>query len=111
MIAAIAGGHGLGQLDGLRADLATRLGVDAPGVDVLAQHPDLKAKVDGMTLSREDALERIEQNKAEAPYLMYDAVMDEATRDEHAAWDGTVLPVSDPWWNTHTPPILQVVAR
>jgi len=47
----------LEQLDGLRADLATRLGVDAPGVDVLAQHPDLKAKVDGMTLSREDALE------------------------------------------------------
>lgn len=47
----------LEQLDGLRADLATRLGVDAPGVDVLAQHADLKAKVDGMTLSREDALE------------------------------------------------------
>lgn len=47
----------LEQLDGLRADLATRLGVDAPGIDVLAQHPDLKAKVDGMTLSREDALE------------------------------------------------------
>lgn len=47
----------LQQLDGLRADLATRLGVDAPGVDVLAQHADLKAKVDNMTLSREDALE------------------------------------------------------
>lgn len=47
----------LQQLDGLRADLATRLGVDAPGIDVLDQHPDLKAKVDGMTLSREDALE------------------------------------------------------
>lgn len=47
----------LEQLDGLRADLATRLGVDAPGVDVLAQHADLKAKVDNMTLSREDALE------------------------------------------------------
>lgn len=48
--------------------------------------------------------QEIQDNKAEAPYLMYDAVGDEATRDEHAAWDGTVLPVDDPWWQTHTPP-------
>ena len=47
---------------------------------------------------------QIEATAAEAPYLMYDAVDDEATRDEHAAWDGVVLPVGDPWWNTHTPP-------
>ena len=45
------------RLDNIRADIATRLGVDAPGVDVLAAHPDLKAKVDAMTLTKEDALE------------------------------------------------------
>ena len=45
------------QLDGLRADLATRLGVDAPGVDPLSRHADLAAKVENMTLSREDPLE------------------------------------------------------
>lgn len=58
----------LEQLDGLRADLATRLGVDAPGVDVLAQHQDLKAKVESMTLSREDALEivRLRNTAAQA---------------------------------------------
>lgn len=58
----------LEHLDGLRADLATRLGVDAPGVDVLAQHADLKAKVDNMTLSREDALEivRLRNTAAQA---------------------------------------------
>lgn len=58
----------LEQLDGLRADLATRLGVDAPGVDVLAAHPDLKSKVEGMTLSREDALEivRLRNTAAQA---------------------------------------------
>lgn len=49
----------LQQLDGLRADIATRLGVDAPGLDLLAVHPDLKAKVDGLTLSREDAIEMV----------------------------------------------------
>ncbi len=39
-----------------------------------------------------------------APYLMYDAVDDFRTRPEHRAWDGVVLPVSDPWWKTHYPP-------
>lgn len=46
----------------------------------------------------------ITDKQAEAPYLMYDAVMDDATRDEHAAWNGTVLPVTDGWWATHMPP-------
>jgi SPP1 gp7 family putative phage head morphogenesis protein len=46
----------------------------------------------------------IQEAKPGVPYLMYDAVGDERTRDEHLAWDGTVLPVDDPWWNTHTPP-------
>lgn len=46
----------------------------------------------------------IQESKVAAPYLLYDAVQDEATRDEHAAWDGTVLPVDDPWWATHMPP-------
>lgn len=48
--------------------------------------------------------EQIEATKAEAPYLMYDAVDDGRTRPEHKAWDGTVLPVDDPWWKTHYPP-------
>lgn len=48
--------------------------------------------------------QQIQDTKADAPYLMYDAVDDNATRDEHRAWDGTVLPVDDPWWSTHMPP-------
>ncbi len=47
---------------------------------------------------------QIQENKDEAPYLMYDAVHDSRTRPQHRAWDGTVLPVDDPWWDTHTPP-------
>jgi hypothetical protein len=44
-------------LDGLRADLAQRLGVEVPGVDLLAKHADLKADVESMTLTKERALE------------------------------------------------------
>jgi SPP1 gp7 family putative phage head morphogenesis protein len=48
--------------------------------------------------------DEIQASKANAPLLVYDAVQDDSTRDEHAAWDGTVLPVDDPWWQTHMPP-------
>jgi SPP1 gp7 family putative phage head morphogenesis protein len=48
--------------------------------------------------------QQIEQNKDDAPYLMYDAVDDGRTREEHLEWDGTVLPWNDPWWETHYPP-------
>lgn len=48
--------------------------------------------------------QQIQETKAGAPFLMYDAVMDNRTRDEHAAWDGLVLPADDPWWQTHYPP-------
>lgn len=47
---------------------------------------------------------QIQETKAEAPYLMYDAIDDGRTRPQHRAWDGTVLPVDDLWWNTHRPP-------
>jgi SPP1 gp7 family putative phage head morphogenesis protein len=46
----------------------------------------------------------IEETRAAAPYLMYVAVDDDRTRPEHAAWNGTVLPADDPWWQTHYPP-------
>lgn len=47
---------------------------------------------------------RIERAKARAPYLMYHAILDGRTRPSHKRWDGTVLDVDDPWWNTHYPP-------
>lgn len=46
----------------------------------------------------------IQENAEFAPYLMYDAVDDNRTREQHRAWGGTVLRWDDPWWNTHRPP-------
>lgn len=48
--------------------------------------------------------QQIQETKESAPYLMYDAVDDSATRSEHRQWDGKVLPADDPWWQTHMPP-------
>lgn len=47
----------LQRLDAIRADIAGRHGIDAAGVDPLAAHPDLKAEVEAMALTKERALE------------------------------------------------------
>ena len=48
--------------------------------------------------------EAFESNKANRPYLMYDAVMDPSTRDEHAALNGVIKHIDDPFWDTWMPP-------
>jgi SPP1 gp7 family putative phage head morphogenesis protein len=45
----------------------------------------------------------IQETKETIPFLMYDAVDDDRTREEHAKFDGLVLPVDDPFWLTHYP--------
>lgn len=47
---------------------------------------------------------QIEETAEDAPYLMYDAVDDNLTREQHRAWSGIVLRWDDPWWQTHRPP-------
>lgn len=42
--------------------------------------------------------------KDRRPYLQYQTAGDARVRLEHAAWDNLVLPVDDPWWETHYPP-------
>lgn len=48
--------------------------------------------------------ERIDRVKARRPFLRYSAVMDGRTRPDHRTWDGTILPVDHPWWDSHFPP-------
>lgn len=50
------------------------------------------------------AWDAIEANADLAPFLLYDAIDDHRTREDHAAWDGTVLPIAHDWWKTHYPP-------
>lgn len=47
---------------------------------------------------------RLERTKSAFPFLRYIAVKDARVRPEHASWDGTILPVDHPWWETHYPP-------
>lgn len=48
--------------------------------------------------------ERTDRNKRFLPYLLYTLSRAERRRPEHEGWVGIVLPVDDPWWDTHYPP-------
>ena len=48
--------RGLAALETVRGNLYKSLGREAPGVDLLNGHDDLKSKVDDMSMTREDAL-------------------------------------------------------
>ena len=48
--------------------------------------------------------ERAQRLKDRRPFFRYVAVQDERTRQTHRGWHDTVLPVDDPFWDTHYPP-------
>lgn len=47
---------------------------------------------------------RIQRTKATHPSLLYQLGPSREHRDEHVAWNGTLLPVDDEWWDTRYPP-------
>ncbi|MDR2186998.1 MAG: hypothetical protein LBE62_02975 [Azonexus sp.] len=55
------------------------------------------------TAHAEGQWQRIQASKAALPFLMYSHTPSKWERPEHAAWDGLILPVDDPWWQTHLP--------
>jgi hypothetical protein len=56
----------LEMVEGQRAMLYQRLGVEAPGIDLLKGHDDLKEAVDNMEITRERAVELAKFRKSEA---------------------------------------------
>jgi len=48
--------------------------------------------------------QRAQRTKKALPYLIYELGPSREHRVEHVAWHGTLLPVDDPWWDTHMPP-------
>lgn len=68
------------------------------------RHAELLLRMNGF-MAYAAADDRLAQDtKADFPYAMYNSMEDARVRPTHAALDGLVLPVDDPWWATHTPP-------
>lgn len=55
------------------------------------------------TAHSEGQWQRTQEAKAALPFVMYDHTPSVHERKEHAAWDGRVLPVDDPWVAAHWP--------
>lgn len=47
---------------------------------------------------------QMQRTRARRPFARYIAGLSAEPRAEHLAWQGTILPLDDPWWQTHTPP-------
>lgn len=47
---------------------------------------------------------RLQRTKRAFPFLRYVTAGDERVREEHETWDGVILPIDHPWWDTHYPP-------
>lgn len=47
--------------------------------------------------------QQIEQVKDSRPYGIYKHSGSEHPRHDHLSWNNLVLPLDDPWWETHTP--------
>lgn len=48
--------------------------------------------------------EQAQRTKDRRPYLMYSAINDLRTRPNHAAMDGIIRHIDDPFWDSHFPP-------
>lgn len=48
--------------------------------------------------------EQMQRTKESRPYLQYMTVGDRRVRNEHRRWDKLILPIDDPFWDTHYPP-------
>lgn len=48
--------------------------------------------------------QRMERNRGSHPYIRYISMHDNRVRPQHRAWDGVILPVDDPFWDSHYPP-------
>lgn len=49
--------------------------------------------------------EQIQETKGTHSYLKFSAIMDSLTTPQCVACNGIILPVSDPFWETHRPPL------
>lgn len=79
----------LKQIDRIRADIATVIGEEVPGVDLLTDFPDLVADVEGLKLTREAALKVASARRSEK--RMTEATRANAARSEaQTAWKGRV---------------------
>lgn len=72
----------LEMIEGQRSMLYQKLGVEAPGVDLLAGHDDLKAAVDNMEITRDKAVELSKYRKQQQEVAQRQQVQQQSQQDQ-----------------------------
>jgi SPP1 gp7 family putative phage head morphogenesis protein len=87
--------------DAIRDTLISGWGGEIPGrIETIFRTNVMTAFSRGhyLTMTDPDVLD-------DRPYWRFDAVPDSVITDECRACDGVILPASDPWWQSHYPPL------
>lgn len=79
----------LEMIEDQRTMLYSKLGVEAPGIDLLAGHDDLKSAVDNMEITRDKAVELVKYRKADSDKKAIQQAADTATQNRQQ-FDTTV---------------------
>lgn len=72
----------LEMIEGQRSMLYQKLGVEAPGVDLLAGHDDLKAAVDNMEITRDKAVELSKYRKQQQEVAQRQQVQQQSQQEQ-----------------------------
>lgn len=93
-------------------DIESIIGIEnfiQEGKNILSLYNEtwLDAEVDAVIKLSDEArnFQRYDKEKEMFPLLQFQTVGDSRVRPEHAALDGIIKPVNDPFWNTYSPPI------
>lgn len=109
--AAIENGESLQDFRDRFYDIASKWRESDPSFDEKMQKPKYgawRSKVIYQTNILTSAAAAQERQARSMPdvftHAKYVCMMMPTSREQHKAWNGTVLPLNDPWWETHSPP-------
>lgn len=98
---AVAKVHEGGDWKKLRGEIAAEIGSDGDGT---RRRAETILRTNSFQAYGAARWRKQQEMKEVFPYLKYVAMDDGRTRSSHAALDGVILPIDDPFWKDHYPP-------
>lgn len=95
---------GRSPLGGAASDSGAAAGARVGGASITPSRLQLIFDTNTANAYHGGRWQRLEERRETHPYLMYLTKRDHRVRPEHRAWEGLILPIDHPFWQTHFPP-------